>query len=884
MSKRILFLLLTVMTCTLFVVGCGGSDGKDGADVSSDTVTSLQNQIDLLNEAIGAPALGTAIADAKAIITTDDELDAVVAGMGEATMQTALTEIAASDLADVQAEAAKSVSTLSAAFAALKAADADLFAQLQTLIAALTEEGFTAFKTVIKSAIKVGYANAPAAASVTEADTAALEEAAKVSPESCSTCHNGSANFNGDSHQAVYDERSDDSNLTLTIDSVVTTGTTSVLTFTVEQDGVGYAVTPAQFITNFGQKTFYAAYYDDATRKVTSNVGYSISSTTLAAVGSGVYTITKTGVTTAPETADAFVFGYVALAADQLDLPDATGSLKLYDNLASAALTFGTSNIANYVSNASVAGCEKCHGAPYLKHGYRAAEVTGLPDFVACKVCHYDTRDGHDALWQLRKDDYERYVETNAGADMTAAELTKYAYKASVMNDVHMSHNMEFAYPQSMASCVTCHEGKIAEITDDDFFVLETCQSCHALDSLQETVNANSSFTHTDITAMTCENCHTTGNGFGAPLFSDIHSGYDKVVYTAAGEKYADELVVSIDSVVVADDVATITFSATSGISGVDAADIVPTVYVAGYGYDTKDFIVSNHDRDADRNRIGEYTFGTESPYFSDATTNGASWSVKYDLTALDADGYYSSGVIKRIEVAVAPKYEVGTGDDAYQVGLDAPSVTILLSDSSTVAKDPIVDEANGCNTCHDQLATTFHSGDRGGNVVVCRMCHVPSSGGSHLEMQSRSIDSYVHAIHKFQAFDPGDVDFDNTVEAFEYAEHIEHGYPNFTIMNCESCHVAGTYNVPDQSKSLPGKFSAADTLNKDRNIGDIPSYDAGPASRACGSCHRAAMINEDDAGSLVSFNAHTKAFGYLVEDATDVLSTIVSTIMAQYE
>ena len=29
------------------------------------------------------------------------------------------------------------------------------------------------------------------------------------------------------------------------------------------------------------------------------------------------------------------------------------------------------------------------------------------------------------------------------------------------MNDVHMSHAMEFPYPQSMSNCVTCHEGKL---------------------------------------------------------------------------------------------------------------------------------------------------------------------------------------------------------------------------------------------------------------------------------------------------------------------------------------------------------------------------------------------------------------------------------------
>jgi len=48
--------------------------------------------------------------------------------------------------------------------------------------------------------------------------------------------------------------------------------------------------------------------------------------------------------------------------------------------------------------------------------------------------------------------------------------------------------------------------------------------------------------------------------------------------------------------------------------------------------------------------------------------------------------------------------------------------------------------------------------------VVACRVCHTTLNGGSHLEMQSRSIDSYVHAIHSFQAFDVKNVDFSNPI------------------------------------------------------------------------------------------------------------------------
>jgi hypothetical protein len=157
--------------------------------------------------------------------------------------------------------------------------------------------------------------------------------------------------------------------------------------------------------------------------------------------------------------------------------------------------------------------------------------------------------------------------------------------------------------------------------------------------------------------------------------------------------------------------------------------------------------------------------------------------------------------------------------------------------------------------------------------------------------MQSRSIDSYAHAIHKFQAFDLGSIDFQNKVFAKRYALHIEHGFPNFTIKNCEACHATSsssvpvTYNPADNTKSLPGLESKAYTLTKGwvylsgpdvgkpapgpRNVGAVPALVTGPASRACGGCHKAVLINEDDEAKLASFHSHMAMGGYNVENDT---------------
>jgi hypothetical protein len=72
-----------------------------------------------------------------------------------------------------------------------------------------------------------------------------------------------------------------------------------------------------------------------------------------------------------------------------------------------------------------------------------------------------------------------------------------------------------------------------------------------------------------------------------------------------------------------------------------------------------------------------------------------------------------------------------------------------------------------------------------------------------------------------------------------------------------------------------------------DRKIGEVPGYVTGPASRACGGCHRAEMINEDDVDELISFNQHTKLGGHLIragEDATNTLNMVIDVIMAIFK
>jgi OmcA/MtrC family decaheme c-type cytochrome len=486
--------------------------------------------------------------------------------------------------------------------------------------------------------------------------------------------------------------------------------------------------------------------------------------------------------------------------------------------------------------------------------------------------------------------------------ELTAEQKAQYAYNTSLMNDVHMSHAMEFPYPQSMANCATCHAGKLDTILSDANFTIQTCKSCHpvtgavaegeepAYDTTKlalRTILPPGIHDQLDLETTDCTSCH--GEGKMAKPFNQIHTGYNPVIYTSDGLKYSQAISVTIDSAAFDGSMLDIQFSAveSQNIEGVDPTVITPTVMVGLYGWDTKDFIIGPHERLVDDNGDGaidnkdkrtlEYTVGDEHPRFTTVSAEGGKWEVTADLS--NWSDMVADGSVKRVEIAVMPAL---TNADGVELALNAPSRTFDLG-ANAFADDfyaPIVKTVDGCNDCHDALATTFHSPDRGGNVVVCRMCHITKSGASHLEMESRSIDSYVHAIHSFQAFDIGDIDFADPVQAMEYQHHVEFPYPKHGVSDCDSCHLEGTNNVPNQMKSLPGLLSASDTVTGwDRNIVDVPAYVTGPASRACGGCHRAVAIKEDNAVELLTFNQHIRQGGYLIEAGEDPLGTLMKTI-----
>ena len=365
-----------------------------------------------------------------------------------------------------------------------------------------------------------------------------------------------------------------------------------------------------------------------------------------------------------------------------------------------------TPGTVNYVSAASVAGCEKCHTVPYLKHGFIYGRIGGVggdntTDFYTCKGCHNDNGSGGHQIWQLLVNDPQRAAAFEAAGEtgLTAAETLQYAYKKKLMNDVHMSHAMEFAYPQSMGNCATCHEGsRLANTLTDNNFTIETCKSCHPVTGGTDLPSATGAFTvdtratstinkqapalvgtlppgltaHAPPFATACNGCHSAGGI--APVFSAIHTGFDKVIYGVPGTKYSTAIKTTIDNASYVDNTNTLKFgfSATGslGVGGqaASSANTVPTILVGLYGFDTKDYLFGPHesypstypDNALKGRRFLEFSTATPAPASNSAyitvTKSGSAWNVTVNLSTWKP--WIDNNSVKRVEVAVMPTSE----------------------------------------------------------------------------------------------------------------------------------------------------------------------------------------------------------------------------------
>ena len=154
--------------------------------------------------------------------------------------------------------------------------------------------------------------------------------------------------------------------------------------------------------------------------------------------------------------------------------------MTLYADVADTGLAFGTAALdspTKYVSTADVASCEQCHGAPYLKHGYRAA-VVDRP-YGLCRVQRVPLRrpgKGGHLDWQWMVDQPLRMGDGPQPAglrDQVRVQGQRDAGHAPDARDGirRIRSRWRTASPATQA--------RSTSIRNDTKFTAETCKSCH---------------------------------------------------------------------------------------------------------------------------------------------------------------------------------------------------------------------------------------------------------------------------------------------------------------------------------------------------------------------------------------------------------------------
>lgn len=689
---------------------------------------------------------------------------------------------------------------------------------------------------------------------------------AKVSQvESCAVCHKDVAEIHKQEAKIAI------SDVSGTDDAGAGTAT---LNFTLKLDG--NPVT--DIITGTILNTRYV-YYNDATLVTTTagtsttNRGFNRYNTGITATltnnGSGSYSVVFTGMAAVPNftlgttPARLFVAGTSATAGSFAVTGDTNGGVQ-----------------GIYIDSAS---CQRCHTSIF------ESEHKGItnPQGDQCIVCHsrYNSGSGTEAGHRLTK-----YVHGIHNSENMTDRIFVRAYNGTTNLPTTTTPDGEntFAvgFPTKMSDCEVCHGTHVVEVTANSQMNLTLCKSCHtgsantwsttgagyadAIAAVWAAIPFDATWKYDLHKAMpeetTCigSSCH----GTAAPNLSAIHSGKSKArelgknIYYFAPETSVSDGVLTVTWGAFEDKNSNGTFdTGIDTVLNIKNTDTAKPIFMQTYSERIVDGIIKS---DGVRLLVGYYGFGTKdvATYEGFTKTNLTTTDTAVSgYTTINSDGKAVTKI--KLSSSLMTQYEATEGIvgiigipwlGGENVIVKSVSKEFKLSDG-TALESPRTAVANDtkCDACHNSIAIHIeekasdgHGHTAIGAVDVCRICHVPSAAAGHYPQQSRSIDAYIHAIHEGQA-------------TFKSFGSLTIEYPKSTG-DCEACHDAGTYEVPNQSKSLGGVISGSEDANTTAD-----QFISGPAAVACGGCHRAYPVITGNTSDLASFNAHTSTFGYRV-------------------
>jgi OmcA/MtrC family decaheme c-type cytochrome len=184
-----------------------------------------------------------------------------------------------------------------------------------------------------------------------------------------------------------------------------------------------------------------------------------------------------------------------------------------------------------------------------------------------------------------------------------------------------------------------------------------------------------------------------------------------------------------------------------------------------------------------------------------------------------------------------------GSLDDRIPVASVFDDVNIEGGRNTTVQPRRQIVDSNLCAVCHDSggAGLAIHGTNRVGEMAVCSVCHNanatdlnqrPADPTSTPDGKSEEAIDFKRMIHQIHAGE--DLQSALVVYGFGGSPH-DYGHVNFigNLVNCETCHVSGSYSTELARRALPSTVDTGDDVadpTDDENISSTASV--------CSSCH----------------------------------------------
>lgn len=501
---------------------------------------------------------------------------------------------------------------------------------------------------------------------------------------------------------------------------------------------------------------------------------------------------------------------------------------------ASATLDFRPSDgetdkdIIDHRDIASSNSCNECH-VELATHGDHRVGVT------YCVTCHNPgTTDPHSGNTVDLK---VMIHKIHSGENLPSVEAGGHYIIWSFFNS--KNDFSEVVFPQDIRNCTKCHDGSDPDTPDGDnprnVPTMEACGSCH--DDIDFGPEGNHpGGQQFDNSNCASAECHTPEK------IVEEHEIPEQV----AAERFEYNILEISNTG--PGEFPVITFSVTDPTNADTPYDILnDPEFTAPFGNSRLAVIIGWIT--AEYNNTGSRSTPAQ-PISIDALANAVdNLDGTYTVTStipIPADIEGSSGVVG---IEGHPAVETVPGSGTYDLRVPVTSVveSFPITDEEAQDRRRSVD-ASKCNRCHGLLS--LHGENRNNETRICVICHNdnatdinqrpadPAETADGKVEQAIDFKYMIHAIHGAQFLETGIVVWgfgpdEHDFRDIQMPSPSGPGEENLNLINCEGCHLEGTFEVPLDPNASPTTVS---TGNKRADPDD--DVNITPTASSCVSCH----------------------------------------------